>query len=192
MGDTAKKRSERQLQKVVPLGREHHQYKTVPRYESISYNTCNSGGQRRQEPVSWDDLDDAIEEGIRTSLRDVDIRGDLRDQERRGGRRNNGYQPYGPAPVDHEMCYGNNATAGEGGGDPVSWDDLGDAIEHGLRDSVQDLEWKVIKKQEIGFAGKESKHQNNFDRNPWMCAVCTVVNENGEHLSCKVCNHPRT
>jgi len=165
-------------------------------HESINYSTYNNGGGR-QEPVTWDDLDYAIEAGVRSSLADLNIQERHVDYGR--DRWNTAESVPSQYSRDHSrqqesVNYGTyNGGGGGGGGQPVSWDDLGDAIEAGLQGSLKDLSFKVVKKQEWRpNAGRESNEESKFDSKPWKCPVCTYENENGQLLYCGVCNQPRT
>lgn len=106
-------------------------------------------------------------------------------------------------------------------GEPITWDDLEDAISIGLHNSLSDVNAEVSHKQDWRQQSLESishvatnapttrketqetsteepvtssatvNAKNGGQKGPWRCSFCTVINENPLHLICSVCNLPR-
>eukprot|EP00585_Thalassiosira_rotula_P014562 CAMPEP_0196169676 /NCGR_PEP_ID=MMETSP0911-20130528/4203_1 /TAXON_ID=49265 /ORGANISM="Thalassiosira rotula, Strain GSO102" /LENGTH=224 /DNA_ID=CAMNT_0041436067 /DNA_START=74 /DNA_END=748 /DNA_ORIENTATION=+ len=209
--------------KELPRQRAQQQQQQQPHqsYENADYNTYNNnnrGGamgqqqhqqqnqQQREEhhPISWDDLDDAIEAGIHSSLRDLNSQEHQADHhyDRRGSTGSFQYSR------DHHLRQqesinqgGYSGSGGGGGGQPVSWDDLEDAIQVGLQGSLLDLSLNVVQKQvwkpsDAGGGsnaeiGNTSNGRREIDDKPWKCHVCTYDNEHGG-FHCGMCDNPRS
>jgi hypothetical protein len=131
-------------------------------------------------------LDDVIKASCRSSLHEIQLSRSALDPNNTMRHQDSYQQSYGGGSRGVSQNIPRRASTGAA---PVSWDDLGDAIEAGLRTSVVDLAYQVVEKQEWRPSG--GRESNNSDEQPWECSVCTAYNENGTFLTCGVCNQPR-
>mmetsp|Transcript_19386 Transcript_19386/g.34876 ORF Transcript_19386/g.34876 Transcript_19386/m.34876 type:complete len:1024 (+) Transcript_19386:2-3073(+) len=199
--------------KELPRQRtQQQQHQPHQTYENADYNTYNNnnrGGtmgpqqQQREEhhPISWDDLDDAIEAGIHSSLRDLNSQEHQADHRYERRMSTGSFQPSRDHHSRQQESINQGGYSGSGGGQPVSWDDLEDAIQVGLQGSLVDLSLNVVQKQvwKPSDAGGESNAEientsngrREIDDKPWKCHVCTYDNEHGG-FHCGMCNNSRS
>jgi len=187
---------------------QHHESVSSYHVHNRSYNSSGSRDSNTVSMLSWGDLEEAIENGSRSSI-------EYHTQQQTQQRMNqlNPHHDYdyhqrssAPGQYTRDDCPRrqqniNHSRGGrEGGGqgkEPISWDDLDDAIQHGLESSLQDLTFRVIEKQQQaavapgGLGGEGEGRRASENDAKWQCGHCTFVNVNGTFLLCGVCNRPR-